>query len=234
MDHRDYHYVWRNTLTYSPLAAFPEIRRAGANISHYVRPGMFLIDSSATPTINQYLEVGENSPDTEQEMPFSALQTYPVEVTWIWDVESVSGFGTGSWSAVQLGCAGVVMPYPAAPVRPIAQLRWTPENHSLSLYVARGDGSTPATSIAIAAPPYAGARFRLVSIPNVRVEAWLDYEKVAELTTPALLPDWPRLYSGIPGMCRLGLSQWTGPGFLGTPSGLKSWIAPPTLYIDEI
>lgn len=219
----------RNLVHYAPLVPFPEVRRLGSGPVHYVRPGIFYLTTQPGAPANQYLEVGETGgAGVGQDMPFNALQYYPAEVSWLWDVESEWGIPTDdAWCAVQWGTAAAAMPYPAAPARPIIQLRWRANPPSLVLYVARGDGVTPATAIVSNVGPAAGYRFRIVSVPGVKAEAWAEDELVARVTDPALLPDFLRLYPTVetPGLCRLGITLWTGPGF-GGPAGMTSWMGP--------
>lgn len=220
----------------------PEIRRSSANplLRQVVRSGMYVLTNDdhmngvPATTRNEYLEVGETTPQSGQEMPGPfTLATYPMTASWTWDMENTSEGGIASidaWAALQFGTARAAMPYPNAPAGPIAQLRWRPNPHSLVLYVARGDGVTPATSIAlpVGASPVAGFRFRLVSVPGVAVAAYVNGVKWGEVTDPALLPDFSTLGVGAGNNdCRLGLSLWTGPGFgFSNPPGLTGWYGP--------
>lgn len=224
-----------NFTHYAPLAAFPEIQRAGpaGELTHYVRPGIFVLDSVGATTTNLYLEVGEGPTTTLTDMPYQSLVETEATAVWRWDMENVSGIVIGdAWVAAQFGGVGQAMPYPAAPSRPVVQARWYPNPHEFKLYVARGDGVTPATLVTSAVLTAGYSWHRLVSTPGVSVEWYTgepgDEQLVASITDPALLPDWPALYTPPVEGPRFGLSHFTGVGF-GGAGGMGSWIGPITL-----
>jgi len=233
----------QNLIHYPGTVPFPEIRRSSLNplLRHVVFQGMHVLQNDdsvvGTPATlrNEYLEVGEKATMSGQDLPGPiGLASHRTTVSWLWDMENTSGTASGdAWVGVQLGTANALMPYPSAPTGPIAQLRWYPSPHSIKLYVARGDGSTPGTLINTNAEPAASFRFRLVSTPGVSVEGYMNGVKIAELTDPAKLPDFSRLSilaqagQTVP---RMAQSLWSGPGFgFFDPPGLTSWMGPITV-----